>query len=65
VPAKPGLMLRLMTMTVWGFIDVEDGHAEDWAGLIIAGAAGLVTSFGADNQGYVGLGKSRDFVHFD
>ncbi len=47
------------------FVDVEDGHAEDGAGLISAGG-GVGDVVGADDQGDIGLGEvAVDFVHFD
>jgi len=57
MPAKPGLMLRLMTMTVWAFVDVEDGHAEDgaWSGRCGRGVGHVV---GADDEGTSVWGKS-------
>src|ERR1035438_1960327 len=48
-----------------GFIHVKDGHAEDGAGLIVAGGR-IGDVVGADDEGNIGLRKvAVDLVHFD
>ena len=65
MPAKPGFMLRLMTITVLRLVGVDDRHAVDRAALVVP-RGGIDDVVGADHQRHVGLRHlGIDVVHLD
>ena len=54
MPAKPGLIPRLMTIAMRGLVNIKDGHAVDAAGSIGAGG-GIHDVVGTDDERDVGL----------